>query len=93
MIAVSFALVILLGTFLLILPVSSRSGEITPPLNALFTATSATCVTGLVVYDTYLHFSAFGQGVILGLIQVGGLGLVTITSFFNLLLRDRKSVV
>ena len=55
-----------------------------PLLDCLFTAASATCVTGLVVYDTYTHWSAFGHGVLLMLIQIGGLGLVTFTSFFNL---------
>ncbi len=85
-ISVSFALVIALGTLLLMLPFSSRDGSVTPFLNALFTATSATCVTGLVVYDTFLHWSLFGQLVIIGLIQIGGLGLVTFTTFFNLVL-------
>lgn len=84
-IVVSFAAIILMGTFLLMLPFSSRSGSVTPLMNALFTATSATCVTGLVVYDTYTHFSPFGQAVILCLIQVGGLGLMTFTAFFNLI--------
>lgn len=91
MIAVSFALVILMGALVLTLPVSSRQGVATPFLNSLFTATSATCVTGLVVYDTYLYWSPFGQGVILALIQIGGLGLVTITSFFNLMIRRHLS--
>ena len=79
----SFALVILVGTLLLILPISSRAGTFTSPLDALFTATSATCVTGLIVYDTYLYWTPFGQGVILALIQCGGLGLVTLITFFN----------
>ena len=74
-----FLLVILLGSFLLMLPISSRSGEMTSFLNALFTATSATCVTGLVVFDTVTHWSVFGQAVILLLIQIGGMGVVTIT--------------
>ena len=82
LIAASFAVVILTGAILLTLPISSREREFTPFLNALFVATSATCVTGLTVYDTYLHFSLFGQTVIISLIQVGGLGLVTMTSFF-----------
>lgn len=85
-IAVSFAGVILTGTLLLMLPISSRSGEITPFLDSLFTATSATCVTGLVRFDTYQHWTRFGQCVILALIQIGGLGLVTFTSFFNILI-------
>lgn len=61
------------------------------PLDALFTATSATCVTGLVVRDTYQGFTLFGQVVIIALIQIGGLGLVTLTSFFTLALRQRAS--
>ncbi len=85
-IASSFAGVIAIGTLLLTLPICSRSGQFTPFFDALFTATSATCVTGLVVYDTYSHFSEFGQVVILTLIQIGGLGLVTFTTFFNLLI-------
>ena len=83
-ISVSFAAVILTGTILLTLPISSREGISTPFLDCLFTATSATCVTGLVVYDTYLHWSAFGHVVILALIQIGGLGLVTLTTFFHI---------
>ncbi len=70
--------VILLGSLLLMLPVSARGGQATPFLNALFTATSAVCVTGLVVYDTATYWSAFGQAVILLLIQIGGMGVVTI---------------
>ena len=73
-----FLAVILLGSILLMLPISSRSGEITPFFKALFTATSATCVTGLVVYDTATYWSGFGQAVILLLIQIGGTGVVTI---------------
>ena len=85
-ISASFAVIIALGTLLLMLPFSSKSGEFTPFLNAFFTATSATCVTGLVTYDTFSHWSNLGQGVILALIQIGGLGLVTFTTFFNLAL-------
>lgn len=77
-IALGFLLIVLVGTLLLMLPFSTRQGESTTFLNALFTATSATCVTGLVVYDTYLHWSLFGQIVILTLIQLGGLGFITI---------------
>ena len=80
----SFAAVIGIGALLLWLPISSRSGEFTPLLSCLFTSASATCVTGLVLYDTYTHWSGFGQGVLMMLIQIGGLGLVTFTSFFNL---------
>lgn len=84
----SFLLVIAVGTLLLTLPISSRTGRL-GVINAMFTATSATCVTGLVVRDTWSQFSLFGQVIILMLIQVGGLGLVTLTSFFALAARRR----
>ena len=84
----SFLLVIAVGTLLLTLPISSRTGRL-GIIDALFTATSATCVTGLVVRDTWSQFSLFGQVIILMLIQVGGLGLVTLTSFFALAARRR----
>ena len=87
-ICVSFVIVIALGTFLLSLPVASKHGRL-DVLNAMFTATSATCVTGLIVRDTWTQFTYFGQAVILLLIQVGGLGLVTLTSFFALAARRR----
>ena len=87
-ICVSFVIVIALGTFLLSLPIASRHGRL-DVLDAMFTATSATCVTGLVVRDTWTQFTGFGQAVILLLIQVGGLGLVTLTSFFALAMRRR----
>ena len=87
-ICVSFLLVIAVGTLLLTLPISSRTGRL-GVIDAMFTATSATCVTGLVVRDTWSQFSLFGQVVILLLIQVGGLGLVTLTSFFALAARRR----
>jgi len=83
--AIGFALIILLGAVLLCLPVSSRTGSYTPFLNALFTATSATCVTGLIVVDTYTHWNLFGQLVILTLIQVGGLGFITIGAYISVL--------
>lgn len=86
LIVISFAVVICVGTILLSLPIASRDGHFTNLLDSLFTATSATCVTGLVVYDTYLKWSVFGQLVILFLIQIGGLGLLTITTFFNIAL-------
>ena len=87
-ICVSFVIVIALGTFLLSLPIASRQGRL-DVLDAMFTAASATCVTGLIVRDTWTQFSGFGQAVILVLIQVGGLGLVTLTSFFALAMRRR----
>lgn len=80
---VGFAVMIAAGTLLLCLPISSKTGEFTPIFDCLFTATSASCVTGLTIYDTYLHWSLFGQIVIALLIQVGGLGFVTIITFFN----------
>lgn len=80
----SFAAVILIGAVLLCLPISSKTGQQTPFLSCLFTSASATCVTGLVLYDTFTHWSAFGQGILVMLIQIGGLGLLTLTSFFNL---------
>ncbi len=78
-IILGFALVILSGSLLLMLPFSSRSGEVTGFLDALFTAVSAVCVTGLVVFDTATYWSFFGQLVIIFLIQIGGLGVVTAT--------------
>lgn len=84
-ICLSFALVILVGTILLCLPISSKSREFTPLINSLFTATSATCVTGLITYDTFTYWSRFGQIVIILLIQVGGLGLVTFSTFFTVI--------
>ena len=84
----SFLLVIAVGTLLLTLPISSRTGRL-GVIDAMFTATSATCVTGLVVRDTWSQFSLFGQVIVLMLIQVGGLGLVTLTSFFALAARRR----
>lgn len=85
--ALGFFLLILTGAALLSLPVSSRSGEATNFLDALFTATSATCVTGLVPFDTYSHWSFFGQAVLLVLIQIGGLGFMTLATLFSFLLR------
>lgn len=80
-----FVGVILLGALLLMLPVSTAEGCITPFNETLFTATSAVCVTGLVVQDTGSYWSGFGQAVILALIQIGGLGVVTVAASFALL--------
>ncbi len=91
-IVLSFLLVILVGTLLLCLPVSSANGTFTPPLNAMFTATSATCVTGLVVYDTFTHWSLFGQIVIISLIQIGGLGFLVFISMFSVFLKKKIGV-
>ncbi len=79
-----FLTIILAGAGLLTLPVAAKSREATGFLTALFTATSATCVTGLVLVDTFTHWSGFGQAVILTLIQIGGLGFMTIMSLFFL---------
>lgn len=82
MITCAFAALVLAGTLLLSLPAAARSGEAVPFADALFTATSASCVTGLVVYDTYTHWSMFGQIVILLLIQIGGIGIITLSMYF-----------
>lgn len=82
-IMLSFLVIIFIGTVILMLPISSRDGRFTPLIDSFFTATSAACVNGLVVYDTYAHWNLFGQIVILIMIQIGGLGLLTFTSFFN----------
>lgn len=81
--------IIFLGALLLSLPVSSRSGAATPFVDSLFTSASALCVTGLVVYDTFTHWSLFGQSIILLLIQIGGLGFMTIITLFSMFLRRK----
>ena len=88
-IAVVFAGMILLGALLLTLPAASRSGISCGFRPALFTATSATCVTGLVLYDTYTQWSGFGQFVIISLIQIGGLGFMSAATLFVVFLRKR----
>ena len=88
-IAIGFAAVILLGAGLLTLPAASRSGVSCGFFPALFTATSATCVTGLVLFDTWTQWSAFGQVVIITLIEVGGLGFMSAASIFVFLLRRK----
>lgn len=92
LIALSFLIVILTGSVLLCLPVSSQNGEWTNFIDALFTATSATCVTGLVVFDTYTHWSLFGQLVILVMIQIGGIGLMTIIIMVFIFLKRKISL-
>ena len=84
-IIIGFAGIILLGTILLMMPFSTQSGAGTSFLDALFTATSAVCVTGLVVQDTATYWSYFGQFVILCLIQIGGMGVITVASSLALL--------
>lgn len=78
LITIGFALVILLGTLLLLLPVSVRDDAVVTPIDALFTSTSAVCVTGLIAIDTADHFTPFGQGVVAALIQIGGLGVTSV---------------
>lgn len=90
-IILGFALIILVGATLLCLPISSVSGTFTDYLDCMFTAVSATCVTGLTVVDTLSHWSEFGQGVILTLIQIGGLGFMTMAMMLSLLVRRRVS--
>lgn len=86
-IVIGFGLLILMGGVLLSLPIASQNGRSIGFLNALFTSTSATCVTGLIVVDTYTHWTAFGKCVILFLIQIGGLGFMTLTTLFSFFLR------
>ena len=92
-IILGFFSMILLGTFLLMLPFSSRAGAVTPFGDALFTATSAVCVTGLVVYDTAAYWSVFGQTVIIILIQIGGMGVITVAASFALISGRRISLM
>lgn len=87
--ALGFFFIIAIGTLLLSLPIAVKPGEKITFLNSLFTATSATCVTGLVVVDTVTHWSIFGQLVILLMIQIGGLGFMTIGVIFSLFLRKK----
>ena len=86
-IILGFLSVVLIGGLLLTLPISSADGKFTDPIDALFTATSSTCVTGLVVRDTATEWSMFGKGVILALIQIGGLGFMTVAMLVSALMR------
>ena len=88
-IILGFLILIAVGALLLTLPVSSKDGSATSFSDALFTATSASCVTGLVVFDTFSHWSLFGQIVILVLIQIGGLGVISVISMFSIVLGRR----
>ncbi|TDD17748.1 TrkH family potassium uptake protein [Nonomuraea diastatica] len=88
-IVTGFGMAVLIGTALLTLPIATESGESSGWLAALFTATSAVCVTGLVVVDTATHWSVFGESVIAGLIQVGGLGIMTLATLFTVLVAGR----
>lgn len=88
-IAIAFAVIILIGTVLLSLPAASRNGQSCGFRPALFTATSATCVTGLVMYDTWTQWSGFGQAVIISLIEIGGLGFMSAASLFVFIFRRK----
>lgn len=89
MIASGFFIIILIGTLLLLLPCATKTGEETSFMTAFFTSTSATCVTGLIVADTFTHWTLFGQVVLLFLIQIGGLGFITIGITVSMLLRQK----
>lgn len=91
-IAISFAAVIFCGALLLMLPFASKSGESCGFMTAIFTATSATCVTGLIIVDTLTAWTLFGQVVILLLIQLGGLGFMTIIFLLALLVKQKLSL-
>lgn len=86
-----FLAIIFVGALLLVMPFSSSSGKFTDPLTALFTSTSATCVTGLIAVDTGVYWSAVGKGIILLLIQIGGLGFMSLAMVFSALLKRRVS--
>ncbi len=92
-IILGFAGVILFGALLLMLPVSSQAGQVTPFPDSLFTATSAVCVTGLVLHDTATYWSGFGQGVILLLIQIGGMGVITVAVAITIISGRRISLM
>ena len=92
-IAYGFFAIILIGALLLMLPIANRGGKNLGFINCLLTATSATCVTGLVAADTWSQWTLFGQMVILAMIQIGGLGFITIGVFVSIILRRRVSSV
>ena len=81
--ALGYLVVVIIGALLLCLPIATREGESTTFTNALFTSTSATCVTGLITYDTNTHWTLFGQIVIICLIQLGGLGFMTVVTLIS----------
>ena len=92
LIILSFLGAIIVGTLLLLLPFSTRSSGSMNIVDALFTAASATCVTGLIVVDTGSYFTPFGQTVILILIQLGGLGIMTMSTFFLIMIGRRLTL-
>ena len=88
-ILLGFLITIFAGSILLALPIATQSGQATPYIDALFTATTSVCVTGLIVETTMTHWSIFGQAVIILLVQIGGLGVITITTGMFFMLRKR----
>ena len=91
-IILSFLSAVLIGALLLSLPAAAANGQATPFMDALFTATTSVCVTGLVVVTTTAHWSLFGQIVILILIQIGGLGIITMTTTVMMVLGKKISL-
>ena len=91
--ALGFIIIIAAGAFLLFLPVSSKSGTFTDIVTCIFTSASASCVTGMTVVDTFTHWSIFGQTVIMLLIQIGGLGFITLVTFFNIAIGKKLGFV
>lgn len=92
LVMLTFFFTIFIGSLLLMIPAATTKGAVTSLLGAVFTSTSATCVTGLIVYDTGTHFTLFGQIIILMLIQIGGLGIMTISSAFAIILGQKLSL-
>lgn len=92
LISLGYLITILIGTLLLFLPIASKSGKFTNIIDALFTSTSATCVTGLVPFDTFSHWNIFGQIVILILIQIGGIGFMTIITLFFMMFKKNIGI-
>lgn len=90
--SLGFAIVILIGAIFLSLPISSTSGKATNFLDALFTSTSAVCVTGLITLDTGTYFNMFGQTVIMLLIEIGGLGFMSFATFIAVLLGKKNNI-
>lgn len=89
---IGYLVAIMVGTILLMLPIATKSGESTRFIDAIFTATSATCVTGLIPFDTFTHWSVFGQVVILLLIQIGGLGFMTIVTLIFMMFKKNIGI-
>jgi trk system potassium uptake protein TrkH len=92
LIAMGYISIIIIGTILLMLPVASKNGESVGFVTALFTAVSTSCVTGLIVTDTATTWTLFGQIVIIALIQIGGLGFMTIATTFSMLLKRKMGL-